>query len=42
LAGSIIVDSLLSKNMKVRVVGRDLGRLHHFVRRVCLGGSYPV
>src|SRR6267154_5935531 len=31
--GSIIVDSLLSKGRKVRVVGRDLGRLHRFVRR---------
>jgi uncharacterized protein YbjT (DUF2867 family) len=31
--GSIIVDSLLSKGKKVRVVGRDLGRLHHFVRQ---------
>jgi NADP-dependent 3-hydroxy acid dehydrogenase YdfG len=32
-AGSIIVDSLLSKGKKVRVVGRDLGRLHRFVRQ---------
>ena len=31
--GSIIVDSLLSKGEKVRVVGRDLGRLHRFVRQ---------
>ena len=31
--GSIIVDSLLSKGKKVRVVGRDLGRLHRFVRQ---------
>src|SRR6267154_257166 len=30
---SIIVDSLLSKGKKVRVVGRDLGRLHRFVRQ---------
>ena len=29
--GSIIADSLLSKGKKVRVVGRDLGRLHRFV-----------
>src|SRR6266853_6434033 len=31
--GSIIVDSLLSKGKKVRVVGRDLRRLHRFVRQ---------
>src|SRR5258708_15195377 len=31
--GSIIVDSLLSKGKKVRVVGRDLGRLHRFARQ---------
>src|SRR5467141_2037372 len=31
--GSIIVDSLLSKGKKVRVVGRDLGRLDRFVRQ---------
>src|SRR5712675_1362102 len=31
--GSIIADSLLSKGKKVRVVGRDLGRLHRFVRQ---------
>src|SRR6202163_4709205 len=31
--GSIIVDSLPSKGKKVRVVGRDLGRLHRFVRQ---------
>jgi uncharacterized protein YbjT (DUF2867 family) len=31
--GSIIVDSLLSKGKEVRVVGRDLGRLHRFVRQ---------
>ena len=31
--GSIIVDSLLSKGKKVRVVGRDLERLHRFVRQ---------
>jgi uncharacterized protein YbjT (DUF2867 family) len=31
--GSIIADSLLSKGKKVRVVGRDLGRLHRFARQ---------
>src|SRR5260221_3654689 len=31
--GSIIVDSLLSKGKKVRVVGRELGRLHRFARQ---------
>jgi uncharacterized protein YbjT (DUF2867 family) len=31
--GSIIVDSLLSKGKKVRVVGRDAGRLQLFVRK---------
>jgi uncharacterized protein YbjT (DUF2867 family) len=31
--GSIIADSLLSKGKTVRVVGRDLGRLHRFVRQ---------
>ena len=31
--GSIIADSLLSKGKKVRVVGRDAGRLQRFVRR---------
>ena len=31
--GSIIVDSLLSKGKKVRVVGRDAGRLQRFVRK---------
>ena len=31
--GSIIADSLLSKGKKVRVLGRDLGRLHRFVRQ---------
>src|SRR5216684_326940 len=31
--GSIIVDSLLSKGKKVRVVGRDAGRLQRFVRQ---------
>ncbi|HUE44540.1 MAG TPA: NmrA family NAD(P)-binding protein [Candidatus Sulfotelmatobacter sp.] len=31
--GSIIANSLLSKGEKVRVVGRDLGRLQGFVRR---------
>jgi uncharacterized protein YbjT (DUF2867 family) len=30
--GSIIADFLLSKGQKVRVVGRDLGRLQRFVR----------
>ena len=29
--GSIIADSLLSKGEKVRVVGRDAGRLERFV-----------
>ena len=29
--GSIIADSLLSKDKKVRVMGRDAGRLQHFV-----------
>jgi uncharacterized protein YbjT (DUF2867 family) len=31
--GSIIADSLLSKGKKVRVVGRDTGRLQRFVRQ---------
>src|ERR1700741_4643821 len=31
--GSIIADFLLAKGQKVRVVGRDLGRLQSFVRR---------
>jgi uncharacterized protein YbjT (DUF2867 family) len=31
--GSIITDSLLSKGKKVRVVGRDAGRLQRFVRQ---------
>jgi NADP-dependent 3-hydroxy acid dehydrogenase YdfG len=31
--GAIIVDSLLSKGKKVRVVGRDEGRLQRFVRK---------
>src|SRR5580700_9702143 len=31
--GSIIADFLLSKGQKVRVVGRDVGRLHRFVRK---------
>jgi uncharacterized protein YbjT (DUF2867 family) len=31
--GSIIADSLLSKGKKVRVVGRDAGRLQGFVRK---------
>jgi uncharacterized protein YbjT (DUF2867 family) len=31
--GSIVADSLLSKGKKVRVVGRDAGRLQRFVRR---------
>jgi uncharacterized protein YbjT (DUF2867 family) len=31
--GSIIADSLLSKGKKVRVVGRDPGRLQRFVRQ---------
>jgi uncharacterized protein YbjT (DUF2867 family) len=31
--GSIIADSLLSKGKKVRVVGRDAGRLRRFVRQ---------
>jgi uncharacterized protein YbjT (DUF2867 family) len=31
--GSIIVNSLLSKGQKVRVVGRDPGRLQRFVRK---------
>jgi len=31
--GSIIADSLLSKGRKVRVVGRDAGRLQRFVRQ---------
>ena len=31
--GSIIADSLLSKDKKVRVVGRDAGRLQRFVRQ---------
>jgi uncharacterized protein YbjT (DUF2867 family) len=30
--GSIVADSLLSKGQKVRVVGRDAGRLQRFVR----------
>lgn len=31
--GSIIADTLLSKRKKVRVIGRDLGRLERFVRK---------
>jgi uncharacterized protein YbjT (DUF2867 family) len=31
--GSIIADFLLSKGKKVRVVGRDVGRLQRFVRK---------
>jgi uncharacterized protein YbjT (DUF2867 family) len=31
--GSIIADSLLSKDEKVRVMGRDVGRLERFVRK---------
>src|SRR5271156_2852295 len=31
--GSIVADYLLSKGKKVRVVGRDAGRLQHFVRK---------
>jgi uncharacterized protein YbjT (DUF2867 family) len=31
--GSIIADFLLSKGQKVRVVGRDPGRLQHFVHK---------
>jgi uncharacterized protein YbjT (DUF2867 family) len=31
--GSLIANSLLSKGKKVRVVGRDLGRLQRFVRK---------
>jgi uncharacterized protein YbjT (DUF2867 family) len=31
--GSLIADSLLSKGKKVRVVGRDAGRLQRFVRK---------
>src|SRR6202161_1884419 len=31
--GSIIADFLLSKGKKVRVVGRDAGRLQRFVRK---------
>jgi uncharacterized protein YbjT (DUF2867 family) len=31
--GSIIANSLLSKGRKVRVIGRDLGRLQSFVRK---------
>src|SRR5271169_1356407 len=31
--GSIIADFLLSKGQKVRVVGRDVGRLQRFVRK---------
>ena len=31
--GSIIADSLRSKGKKVRVVGRDAGRLQRFVRQ---------
>jgi uncharacterized protein YbjT (DUF2867 family) len=31
--GSIIANSLLSKGQKVRVLGRDLGRLQRFVRK---------
>src|SRR5260370_28343680 len=31
--GSIVADSLLSKGKKVRVVGRDAGRLQRFVRQ---------
>src|SRR5580704_7050435 len=31
--GSIIANFLLSKGQKVRVIGRDLGRLQRFVRK---------
>jgi len=31
--GSLVADSLLSKGRKVRVVGRDVGRLQRFVRK---------
>ena len=31
--GSIIADFLLSKGRKVRIVGRDAGRLQRFVRK---------
>ena len=31
--GSIIADSLLAKGEKVRVMGRDVGRLERFVRK---------
>ena len=31
--GSIIADFLLSKGKKVRVMGRDMGRLERFVRK---------
>jgi uncharacterized protein YbjT (DUF2867 family) len=31
--GSIVANSLLSKGEKVRVLGRDAGRLQHFVRK---------
>src|ERR1700757_1188082 len=31
--GSIIADALLSKRKRVRVVGRDAGRLQRFVRQ---------
>ena len=31
--GSIIANSLLSTGQKVRVMGRDAGRLQHFVRK---------
>ena len=31
--GSIVADFLLSKRKKVRVVGRDAGRLQRFVRK---------
>jgi uncharacterized protein YbjT (DUF2867 family) len=31
--GSIVADSLLSKGKKLRVLGREPGRLQHFVRK---------
>jgi uncharacterized protein YbjT (DUF2867 family) len=40
--GSIIADSLLSKGKKVRVVGRDPGRLQRFVRQGAEGFTGDV
>src|SRR5260370_39870578 len=40
--GSIIADSLLSKGKKVRVVGRDAGRLQRFVRKGAEGFTGDV